>query len=190
MPRDRDAIGWHSYAPPSDGSIEIRPATIGDATGIGVVNTLTWQVAYRGHFPQDFLDALDAERSAENWERHLVTGSPDREKVLVAEAAQSIVGFTSVGPARNAREKDEAEVRTLYVLPPWWRRGVGGSLLAAAEETMTGFGFERAILWVLESNERARRFYEAAGWSSDGACKRDERWGFPIDEVRYTRALR
>ena len=50
-------------------------------------------------------------------------------------------------------------------------------------------GFHQATLWVLDTNVRARRFYEAAGWSADGTVKRDERLGFPIREVRYRRLI-
>jgi hypothetical protein len=38
---------------------------------------------------------------------------------------------------------------------------------------------------VLDTNERTRRFYEAAGWRPDGETK-VEPWGtFDLSEVRY-----
>jgi hypothetical protein len=45
------------------------------------------------------------------------------------------------------------------------------------------------VLWVIATNERARRFYERARWCADGAEKRDHRLGFPLHEVRYARRL-
>jgi hypothetical protein len=42
---------------------------------------------------------------------------------------------------------------------------------------------------VLDTNSRARRFYEAAGWHRDGAVKQDARRGFVLNEVRYRCAL-
>jgi hypothetical protein len=50
-------------------------------------------------------------------------------------------------------------------------------------------GFTEATLWALDSNVRARRFYEAGGWSADGALKNDESRGFPMTEVRYHKSL-
>jgi RimJ/RimL family protein N-acetyltransferase len=44
-------------------------------------------------------------------------------------------------------------------------------------------------LWVLEDNPRARRFYEAAGWSTDGRTKEDEFLDTRVREVRYRIAL-
>jgi hypothetical protein len=61
--------------------------------------------------------------------------------------------------------------------------------MVAALDALAGFGFGEATLWVLDANERARRFYEAGGWSTDGAAKIDDSHGFPIVEVRYRRAL-
>ena len=52
-----------------------------------------------------------------------------------------------------------------------------------------GIGELYAVLWVLEDNPRARSFYEAAGWSPDGAVKSDERWGVRAPEVRYRKSF-
>ena len=45
------------------------------------------------------------------------------------------------------------------------------------------------MLWVLETNERARGFYEHHGWHADGEIKRDTVHGFELREVRYELAL-
>lgn len=47
----------------------------------------------------------------------------------------------------------------------------------------------RATLWVLETNERARRFYEIAGWLPDGATKTEMRGSVELREVRYHASL-
>lgn len=189
MPREADALGPHLPRPPVEDPVEIRAASADDASRIGVVHVRTWQAAYRGQFPQEDLDALDPGQLGENWRRYLAAGLSDAEMVLVAEVQGTIVGFASAGPSRE-NDQCEGELRALYVLPEWWLRGVGRSLLAVAEEAMRAFDFERAILWVLETNEGARRFYEASGWSSDGASKPYERWSISRTVVRYRRALR
>jgi Acetyltransferase (GNAT) family. len=61
--------------------------------------------------------------------------------------------------------------------------------MAEATRLLTDSGCREAILWVLESNQRARRFYEAAGWRADGGHKIDESYGFPMSLVRYRRRL-
>ena len=53
---------------------------------------------------------------------------------------------------------------------------------------MREYGFERAILWVLEGNERGERFYRAAGWERHGR-KLDTFGGAEVSELRYRKAL-
>ena len=52
----------------------------------------------------------------------------------------------------------------LYVLPEWWSRGVGRALHDEVLGRQRASGERRCHLWVLEENERARRFYERLGW--------------------------
>jgi hypothetical protein len=69
----------------------------------------------------------------------------------------------------------------------WW------ALLARTHHVTVGrlatVGYGQVTLWVLASNARARRFYEAAGLRPDGAVKVDDSRGFALSEVRYRRSL-
>ncbi len=80
------------------------------------------------------------------------------------------------------------EVYALYVAPDWWSTGTGRSLMARATAALADAGYERGVLWVLEANARARRFYEKAGWAADGASNALDGLGGVI-EVRYARPL-
>lgn len=54
---------------------------------------------------------------------------------------------------------------------------------------LASLGYRRAILWVVAENDRARRFYETAGWSFDGTERVDTVQGATVNEVRYARSL-
>jgi hypothetical protein len=45
------------------------------------------------------------------------------------------------------------------------------------------------MLWVLEGNGRAERFYRAAGWRHDGGRKVEEFQGADVVELRYRKPL-
>lgn len=165
----------------------VRVARPADAAGIGLVHVRSWQAAYRGHFPQDFLDNLDPVQRGEGWRRQLDLGLGPDQVLLVSEIATKVVGFVNAGPCRDEDADGRGEIYALYVLPELWGRGLGRELMAAALDALAGLGFEEVTLWVLEGNHRARRFYEAGGWSVDGATKTDNRPGFPVPEVRYRR---
>jgi len=65
------------------------------------------------------------------------------------------------------------------------RKGVGSKLIDKSVETLKQQGFKEATLWVLDTNEKTRRFYEWKGWKEDGAQKTETRDGFELKEVRY-----
>lgn len=167
----------------------IRPATPADADVIGSVHTRTWQVAYRRQLPDELLDGLSAEGRAAFWRARLTAGDPDKP-VLVADDGDEVVGFVAVGPSRDAAAPPGvAEIEAIYVAPERWGRGVGGVLLAAAEELLVARGYEAATLWVLETNLPTRRFYERRGWAVDGSRRTEVLGGAEVEQVRYGCAL-
>ncbi len=162
----------------------------GDEEAIAAVHLRTWQVAYRGQLPDAFLDALSMEPRIAGWRRTLADSSWPTKVVFVLEEGDRVIGFASTSPSRDDDAGPEVgELGTVYLLPDFWDRGWGRALLNRAAETMQTAGFSTATLWVLDANSRARRFYEAAGWTPDGATKLEDLRGFPLQEIRYRRAL-
>jgi GNAT superfamily N-acetyltransferase len=74
--------------------------------------------------------------------------------------------------------------------PDAWGTGAGRALMGSVVTELARAGYADVILWVLDANDRARRFYALAGWAEDGASKTDGSRGFDITEVRYRRTLR
>ena len=159
--------------------------------GIAIVHVRSWQAAYRGLVPQDYLDSLDAEQRRPVWERIVGEAEWPRAGTLVAEEGKNVVGFASICPARDDDKEpaNAGELAAIYLLPEAWGKGLGRELMISALSALSDAGFGEATLWVLDTNSRARRFYEAAGWHADGAVKQDARRGFVLNEVRYRRAL-
>src|SRR5215469_5026885 len=170
----------------------VRPATAADSDAIGLVHVRSWQAAYLGKIPQGYLDGLDpAERSA-MWRRIMVRESPSRGGILVAIAESGgVTGFVSFGPSRDSDTDPlvTGEVFAIYAAPDAWGSGTGRALMGSAVADLARLGYADAILWVLDSNDRARRFYALAGWEADSAHKTDGSRGFDITEVRYRRTL-
>ena len=114
--------------------------------------------AFAHVFPQDrYPFPVDAIRAA--WNDALA--DPGVE-VYVAELDCAAVGSVSVG---------EGFLRTLYVLPPHWREGIGSALHDHALRRLATLGFAEARLWTLAENTAGRRFYERRGWTETGATR-------------------
>ena len=161
-----------------------------DVSGIACVHVRSWQVAYRGHVPDDFLESLDVEKRASMWRE--VAQDPRKIIVVAEESEANIVGFSALSPSRDPdADPGTAEVSAIYVHPEKWAKGIGQALLAASLTEVRKREFNQLTLWVLAANQQARSFYEKFGFIQDGATKDDDRWGsFVIREVRYRLDLR
>jgi L-amino acid N-acyltransferase YncA len=164
---------------------QIRKANVEDASGIAFVHVRSWQVAYRGHMPDEFLDGLDVEKRTNMWRQ--LTQDPDRIIFVAEDPEGRIIGFSALGPSRDAdANPNTAEVGAIYVHPEKWEKGIGRALLSASLDQLRKSEFDKVTLWVLEANQRARSFYESFGFIQDGAMKDDDHWkNFSVREVRY-----
>ena len=170
--------------------MQIRPATIADARRIAEIHVAAWRIAYRGQMPDAFLEKLDVEKRAAFWQTQL---SSQSYGVSVAETDQQIIGFCDLIPSRDrdADSQTTGEIAAIYVQPEHWRQGVGEELLGYALETARRKQFLAVTLWVLTTNHAARKFYEAMGFSLDGAAKVDQivEYKHELPEVRYRKPL-
>lgn len=158
----------------------IRAPSQDDARALAEVHVSAWQHAYSDDFPAAFLSSLDVDRRTEWFRSRIVRGSG----LLVAEAGEGVVGFCLFG---ESTEPGWGEVFAIYVHPDRWGDGHGHQLLEAAEEELRLLGFDRLLLWVLESNERARDFYRRQGWSLGKPMRIEEIGGRQVTELRYER---
>lgn len=165
-PRAGDVPGRVGISDGSSGPVEpvtVRRAELADCRQVAEVHVRTWQAAYRHVLPPELLDSLSVdEREAVC--RRLVES--ESEVALVAEVERRVVGFAFAGPSRT--EETAAELYAIYVLPEAWGSGAGRELMAAAKAWFLGSGYATAMLWVVEDNPRARRFYEREGWKAEG----------------------
>jgi ribosomal protein S18 acetylase RimI-like enzyme len=166
--------------------VTIRRATVQDAPALDRLNVRVVQAAYGGQLPNECLTGLRPEEQVAGWERGLRRDRA-RDPVLVAQQDDRVVGFAVAGPAQDP--EGAGELYAITVDPDHWGTGVGRALLVAAQAELARLGYAEAVLWVLPDNARARRFYEVAGWTTDGTQRTSEVLGVVIPEVRYRRRL-
>lgn len=172
---------------PSD--VTPRRATPADAQAIAEVHIASWQVAYRGFFPDSVLDNLSVERRRAQWDISLATvDSP----IWVSESAQQVNGFIFLCPSRDADlpPPEFAELAALYVHPSAWGTGCGYALALAGLAHLRQTTAQSVIVWVLAGNMKARRFYERIGFVADGSQKDATMFNAALPEVRYRQSLR
>ncbi|MFN0146612.1 MAG: N-acetyltransferase family protein [Dehalococcoidia bacterium] len=166
--------------------LAVRAATLEDVMAIAAVNVRAWKAAYGGLVPDPVLDRLSAKERAGARRDWMSKGRPAEQRTWVITGGAKVIGYSDTGPARDEdAEPGWAEVWTVYLDPAHWDRGAGRQLFAHATADLSGRGYGPLVLWTMDGNARARRFYEAAGWRWDGARKADDRGDHVIHEVRY-----
>jgi GNAT superfamily N-acetyltransferase len=166
----------------------LRPARRSDAAAVAGVHVRSWQVAYRGLLPDEYLDGLRPEDRAVRYTFGELGAQQSETSVAIEQ--KTISGFATTGPCRDDDRRGTGELLALYVDPGRWGCGVGRALIQDARARLARQGFEEACLWLLDGNERAERFYLVDGWAHDGSRRLDDVWGLTVCEVRYCRSLR
>jgi ribosomal protein S18 acetylase RimI-like enzyme len=157
----------------------VRRARLDDAAAIAEVHVRTWQVAYEHVFGAERLAGIDL-AGREGLARRFATDAA--YDAFVAEDDGRIVGFVACGVPEEPGE--QRELFAIYVLPESWGSAAASGLMHAALDAMQSRGVDDAILWVLDDNPRARRFYEREGWHADGTAE-SEYLGLTVPLVRY-----
>lgn len=167
---------------------DVRKAVVADADAVGRLHMAVWQAAYAGQLPAEFLSSLREETWIER-RREALRAPRAGVATLVLEIGRELVGFSASGPSRDADDDAAAtgEIYAIYLYPRVWGRGLGRLLLERSVSAIAAPGRASTTLWVLASNERARRFYEAAEFVPDGGRKPLRIGGVELPEIRYRR---
>ena len=163
-------------------SVNVKVAAASDLPSVHDVANRTWPATYAGMISDEDIAAfLEA-----NYSLNRLTFIRDSmgDGMLAALSAGEVIGYVMVTKDRDGM----AQIWAIYVLPEWQRRGAGRLLWEAALERGRQLESHELVLWVLDSNEPARRFYERQG--ARAAEERD----FPVGggsvrEVCYRIAL-
>lgn len=157
----------------------IRNMRRSDEAEVGRLYVRSWQAGYKGLLPQDYLDGLDAWR----WNSKFT----DLPGSFVITDGDVIAGHSCARPAADEAMPGWGEVWTLYVLPEYWGRGFGKALLSNSVSWLSGQGFDNVYLWALETNLRARGFYERNGFAASADTLECEVGGVVVKDIRYVK---
>jgi ribosomal protein S18 acetylase RimI-like enzyme len=162
--------------------LEIAPALPVDAEDLRELHVATWTATYRGQLPDAWFDQELAAHRVRDWGDVVRSQMACGGAVLAARRNGRLVGLCQYGPVADddADAKPVGHIHRLYVDPAAQRSGAGRALLSSATDGLREMGLSVATLWVLETDGRARAFYEGLGWRPDGGRKSE-----PVTDLRY-----
>lgn len=163
----------------------IRYASVDDCDILGEIHSESLKFSCTGIFTDDYITrTFSPERRKEGFRRELDMGCPE---TAILFAGDIPVGLFTFGKSRYGEVDGSCiEIWRIYLKPDYIGKGFGTTLMEWGLEELRKKGYKQAILWVLEGNHRARKFYERHGFVLDGNV-RDS--GDGIKELRYSRML-
>lgn len=140
-------------------TIDIRPAEAEDTWQVAETHCLSWEYAYNGLLPHTSLRKMFERRNA-TWWRRAITGTAN---VMVLDVGGTIAGYATFGKNRVVEFSEEGEIYELYLRPEYQGVGLGRKLFTESLRFLDTLGYEGCIVWSLEDNDGANRFYQAMG---------------------------
>lgn len=138
----------------------------------------SWKYAYQGIIPESYLNSIPSGAWTDNIDE-------DGRKNIVMTENDSMIGTSCICKSRWEKYGNYGEVISLYLLPEYMGKGYGKALFERTVKELNALGFGHILLWVLEENMRARKFYERYGFIFQGECRSDNIGGKKLREVMY-----
>lgn len=165
--------------------LTIKKATAADAQEIAQVHMRSWETAYAGIIPDEFIREKNKTRPA-LWQQ-ILSGDNDRHYII--RLGDRAAGIMSVAPPQDEDLGDSFyELHGLYLHPDFIGRGVGAQAMDYALDLARSLGKKTMVVYVLKENTAARRFYQRCGFTCDGAQKQAE-YGKTFSIIRYRREI-
>jgi len=140
-------------------SIEVRPAEPRDARAVSEAHRASWQHTYAGLIPHRALTRM-IERRGEDWWAKAIRGPAT---VLVAEVADTVAGYATVGLNRSRTLPQEGEIYEIYMRPQYQGIGLGYVLFGEAQRLLKSLRCDGMVVWCLEDSDNAVRFFRSNG---------------------------
>lgn len=167
-----------------------RAGSSEDVAAVALLHTLSRRSAYRGLLTPAELAAITVARQRDSWTRRYAAEARTH-RMHLAERDGAVLGFCYLGPAGAEEEAPAGTgmLNAIHVHPDAVGSGVGLALMNTCLAEFTDLGCHRALLYVVQDNDRARRFYERGGWAADGAARTTEIGAATLPIIRYARPI-
>ena len=143
--------------------MRIREAVPTDASAMARAHIRSTRTTYEGIMPVNYLANLSLQDRTTAWVHILTADQPSSTNLVAKTDGGELVGFIGGGPEREGSNTYLGELYAIYLVEEHQRKGVGRCLVSTFTRRMVSKGFRSMLVWVLEDNHPARRFYESLG---------------------------
>ena len=146
----------------------IRPGHPDDAAACADIHKRSWIYAYSHCIDRAIIEQRHQGREA-MWKKFLANENAGN---FVAVTEGKIIGIITIGKERDGdMPEGTGELCGLYLDPDYIGKGYGRQVMDWVKTQLKARGFSTMVLWVLDQNDKAKRFYEKSGLRPEGSSK-------------------
>lgn len=144
----------------------IRKVKLGDEATLAYIQTESWKAAFQNILSAETLTkCTDIQRATEMYqgllEEHIGNGY-----ILEVNGKAHCIAYWD--KTRDEDMEGYAEIICIHSLQDNWGKGYGTQMMEKVLNDIRKADYEKVMLWVFKDNDRARKFYEARGFLTNG----------------------
>jgi GNAT superfamily N-acetyltransferase len=112
--------------------------------------------------PDEILDQMTVENPPKRSKQPDPKLVESKRAFVATDKNGEIIGFSAGGISRTNDHDFPSELWAIYVLQSYQGQGIGKALFEAVHRELS-VSYKKMIIWVLEKNHSAHRFYENLG---------------------------
>lgn len=164
-----------------DNKLLIRTIKYEDIEQIVDINIKAWKKEYKGIIDDEILNNLNRQEKIKKWKK-----SYNKGNVIVAEESGTILGYCRYDDSTVYKNTDiDSEIIAIYVDCDKLGNGIGRKLVEYVKNDLKNKNKAKMVIWCLEKNQNARKFYEKIGGNLISDEKYFEKEGEKYKEVGY-----
>ena len=149
-------------------NLSVRKAFPEDAAFCANIHKRSWLYAYTHCLGEEFI--LQRHKGREAVWKIMLT-SPENDN-YVAVLNGKIIGIISIGKERDGdMPANTGELCGFYLDPDYIGKGYGRKAMDWVKQELFSRGYNSVVVWVLDENRRAKRFYLKNGFVPEGTVK-------------------
>ena len=146
-----------------ESTLRIRKAVISDSGALARFYHDVWDTAFPDMtLPDEFINSITLEERQRKWNESLLKETENT--LVIVNEDREIIGVSSFETcAPDDKICYESEIVSIYIHPDYQNQGLGKMLFEAMLNLIQQAGFNNTMLWSVETNVRAHKFYEKIG---------------------------
>ncbi|PLR57507.1 GNAT family N-acetyltransferase [Vibrio parahaemolyticus] len=164
----------------------VRKASFDDVDKIAHIHVNSWSYAYNGLMPQSYIESYTLEKRQKLWSNII---GRNLAEVLVADSDDGLVGFLCFGQPKTLKGTELYDLSSIYIDPSKIGNGIGQALYNECEKMLRTLKAKRVLLWALDSNESALKFYTKQGFAPTGKISTELANDMVLNDIELVKDL-